>query len=782
MESGLTYEWLKDIATRVSALEDRQVAQVEQTQTGDVPSNFIGRTRPEVRDCDWRQFKNRFSDDECGFAIETLLAGPDLDGEMEKEQLERIPFDKRKDYQQRKSKRRPPNNKGKNLRQIERVRINSEAILGFLGKVMGEPTWSGRPYTFLRPFRMMRHYHPKLEDEFKKLQQIFEKEEAEELTPGETLSVVDAGSTTTNSAEGPPEHVSPKAFTSRTLQSEDTFGAGHNLTINTESPSGGLDGPTDSAYMYSMTPTLAEYGEMPISDRIDREQYEEIKCYMDFFRTRLLSEQDMFEDNARKARAKVHYADLWALFQIGQLVVEPSYLRNVSAKFGPDNRSLLNNSQQEPKVMRVCQILLNDVDWKVDNLETPGGLLRREAEVDATVFEVSAYYIDFDGEDYTSVTRTYSFLKFDGEKDITKLELYPLTYHAHCNQVKARLQKQGERFHELLLRKYMAVEYDGWTLGHDPIGDTVKDASSVIIPTEYISSDAIIDFKEAYHRHPHWNPAFSRYNSGAVQVNTEFDGFPIIQWSDKDRSQAVSQITEVVVDKDDIVNLQFNELLAKDDFLASDEFRDTEIEISKKVLQPEDYILFPRRLFVYSLRDRKFVNADVHCLKEVRSMSDPFKNLKILADHEKVIKAAVRDHFEKKIIQQKVQSKGEEFLEQDFIRGKGRGLVMLLHGAPGVGKTATAEAIALSHQKPLFRITCGDLGHEPKDVESNLAEVFRLASRWDCILLLDEAEVFLTRREKNDDRWRNMLVTSKFNTESECEAGPLILRSVFENH
>jgi len=33
---------------------------------------------------------------------------------------------------------------------------------------------------------------------------------------------------------------------------------------------------------------------------------------------------------------------------------------------------------------------------------------------------------------------------------------------------------------------------------------------------------------------------------------------------------------------------------------------------------------------------------------------------------------------------------------QDFIRGKGSGLFILLHGVPGVGKTATAEAIALT--------------------------------------------------------------------------------------
>ena len=79
---------------------------------------------------------------------------------------------------------------------------------------------------------------------------------------------------------------------------------------------------------------------------------------------------------------------------------------------------------------------------------------------------------------------------------------------------------------------------------------------------------------------------------------------------------------------------------------------------------------------------------------------------------------------------------------QDFIFGKGRGLLILLHGEPGVGKTATAEAVAQSTRRPLFPISCSDLtaGWE---VEERLEDIFRLAHLWDCVLLLDEADVFL---------------------------------------
>lgn len=77
---------------------------------------------------------------------------------------------------------------------------------------------------------------------------------------------------------------------------------------------------------------------------------------------------------------------------------------------------------------------------------------------------------------------------------------------------------------------------------------------------------------------------------------------------------------------------------------------------------------------------------------------------------------------------------------------------------PGVGKTATAEAVALEYQKPLFSITCGDLGLTPKEVEKSLTEIFRLAHLWHCVLLFDEADVFLAQRSRFD-LGRNALVS-----------------------
>ena len=52
------------------------------------------------------------------------------------------------------------------------------------------------------------------------------------------------------------------------------------------------------------------------------------------------------------------------------------------------------------------------------------------------------------------------------------------------------------------------------------------------------------------------------------------------------------------------------------------------------------------------------------------------------------------------------------------------------------------------HRKYLTRI--GDLGVEASRVEKELVQKFHLAQRWNCVLLLDEADVFLTQRTRSD--------------------------------
>ncbi|OCL15369.1 P-loop containing nucleoside triphosphate hydrolase protein [Glonium stellatum] len=87
---------------------------------------------------------------------------------------------------------------------------------------------------------------------------------------------------------------------------------------------------------------------------------------------------------------------------------------------------------------------------------------------------------------------------------------------------------------------------------------------------------------------------------------------------------------------------------------------------------------------------------------------------------------------------------------KDIVSGKGEGRIFFLHGSPGVGKTLTAECVAEFTGRPLLTITACDVGITASDVEDNLREFFELSERWRAILLLDEADIYLERRGRND--------------------------------
>ncbi len=83
---------------------------------------------------------------------------------------------------------------------------------------------------------------------------------------------------------------------------------------------------------------------------------------------------------------------------------------------------------------------------------------------------------------------------------------------------------------------------------------------------------------------------------------------------------------------------------------------------------------------------------------------------------------------------------------RDVIVGKGASMNVLACGEPGTGKTLTAEAFAEFKGRPLYTVQCSQLGLDPDTIENNLAVILRRANRWNAVLLLDEADVYIARR------------------------------------
>jgi SpoVK/Ycf46/Vps4 family AAA+-type ATPase len=78
-------------------------------------------------------------------------------------------------------------------------------------------------------------------------------------------------------------------------------------------------------------------------------------------------------------------------------------------------------------------------------------------------------------------------------------------------------------------------------------------------------------------------------------------------------------------------------------------------------------------------------------------------------------------------------------------------------------------------ERPLYSVTCGDIGTKPENVEKCLERILYLSKIWGCVVLLNEAEAFLEQRTITDFK-RNALVSVFFRI-PEYHEGIVILTS-----
>ncbi|ORY86670.1 P-loop containing nucleoside triphosphate hydrolase protein [Leucosporidium creatinivorum] len=182
----------------------------------------------------------------------------------------------------------------------------------------------------------------------------------------------------------------------------------------------------------------------------------------------------------------------------------------------------------------------------------------------------------------------------------------------------------------------------------------------------------------------------------------------------------------------------------------------------------EDEIhLLPPSLHGFSLRIKRWGEFLISHLSPIEWRNESFAHLVIPNSYRRIIKALVTVHA----------GDLKDQLMKDVVEGKGTGLVMALHGSPGTGKTLTAEAVAEHLRKPLYVVSAGELGTTAAILEKQLTSVFRLATTWSAVLLIDEADIFLTKRDPRHLE-RNALV-GIFLRQLEYFSGVLILTTNF---
>ncbi|GME46713.1 putative ATPase AAA+ type core protein [Neofusicoccum parvum] len=352
---------------------------------------------------------------------------------------------------------------------------------------------------------------------------------------------------------------------------------------------------------------------------------------------------------------------------------------------------------------------LSDTRYGMDNCQRP-------------CFWVRAKYVDWNGNSFGTSSLNIKILGYAGTKPIHQLATYPIEFHHDKEGLRKRLLERGAKFEALAGSHYKG--YHGLAWREDNWGKKQK----------YNIKGRIVIDTYGWNR---FEPNFAIYtnplteketsSSGIRDTSQDADGNGEGDGSDDDDSYAGSEV-------------DYDGMPCDGDFADEDE------ESNRPPLTEEQKLISTPLVRGYSLKSKQWLNLFVNSVREIEWQSNAFESLVLPANQKELILGFTET-------QRKVKASFD-----DVIEGKGKGIILLLCGPPGVGKTLTAESVAEEMQVPLYMMSAGDLGLDPGSVEEKLSDILEMCTKWNAILLLDEADVFLEERSLHELE-RNKLVT-----------------------
>lgn len=368
---------------------------------------------------------------------------------------------------------------------------------------------------------------------------------------------------------------------------------------------------------------------------------------------------------------------------------------------------------------------------------------------------------DWNGTTFYRVPVEFSFEDFKGTKSITSLPCYPLKFSRETSDdaknasgvdlaepVKQKLIKRGERYRELCLKKkgWQLFDYEGDLVTR---GTGVRKIATRQHDTDLGSSSSLTSLGQHSEARPETPSKKQRIKKDRVMVDF---GSYIQHGPDFTKFPPMGDVN-FVIDDDDSESCKCT-LCSANDKLKENQKPHYD-QVSNAAGWDETQLLIcPPRLLGYHLKGKRWVELDVNNVKNIKKLKDTtsFEQLQLNRPQKNLIQNLVACHAS--------GSENKNRTMSDLSQGKGNGLVILLHGPPGVGKTLTAESVAEASGKPLFAVSVSDIGLDPTEVETVLQRHFELAATWRAVMLFDEADVFLESRSSTTANLdRNALVS-----------------------
>jgi len=452
-----------------------------------------------------------------------------------------------------------------------------------------------------------------------------------------------------------------------------------------------------------------------------------------------------------------------------------SFKRLMNQLSGEDKKyvSLLFNLLQpeiEPIIEEVSDMVANNVIsynllWA---LFPPGQYLYSEAHSQGYIyvcdschplgmgFPVGARYVDWDGKQFGYATKRINVSPFVGTKQISKLEVYPLHLHESPEAVKAHALRRGARFRSLCSSvRHMAYAGNALCEGnHHVSGQNVQvSLATKLPPLSPGRIDPSLTHARAYKLDERVMLDTALSPDGPSCLASLQEGFDKPKMDLVDRTHIgpptsgqhyrpnhppptamPRYVTMMNMPGPQSVRAA-RQWPGPTVNLHATAGQAPEADLS---LTDDELMLCSSVLTAWCLTTKRWVSLlEIDNIRTISWNKEALAQVVLPVSHKELMLSFVEAHI----------SGDVKF--DDIIKGKGLGLLMLLVGDPGLGKTLTAEALAEKVQRPLYILTASELGHDPQSIETALVKFLSMTAKWNAILLLDECDVFLEERSSS---------------------------------
>ena len=371
---------------------------------------------------------------------------------------------------------------------------------------------------------------------------------------------------------------------------------------------------------------------------------------------------------------------------------------------------------------------------------------------------IEGRYLEYDGKGFGFGDFEVDVDAFKGPRKITSLATYPLKYHKDPEKVKKQIIERGERFvdmdgmhykfHKGLAfmkkkKQVLKININGRIMvdpatfrrinPNYPISwikpketdDLFGDSDDEDSEDGCCSCAESSDDEDTHKRRDDLENKFDEDRTPKYKY----------KWTENERGDPVFLAVEVDEDGEPI-RPQHVDRLAENPDLRNKSFTQEELLLTSPVM------------LGFAFSEKLWLEFSISGVHDITYNEDAFDSLVLPPNQKSIVRALVESH----------KFHAAKAID-DVVQGKGKGLVAVLHGPPGTGKTLTAEGISELLKCPLYMVSAGELGTDPARLEHELQKILDIAHSWGAVLLLDEADVFLEKREVHDIH-RNALVST----------------------